>query len=235
MIYIYLYYFCYTIFNHKSLEIHDWKYLGKNFIYKLLYNEQYRKDFMNINKNQYENIMKIMEKNFNVLLIRYNDVIKVVKRIEECKINKITNDENFFSQKKDKKFKITLFNFIFFLFFHNIILITITIVSLMIYDVISAIYICFCLYYFYTSKSISKGKLYSYPNNIKNFLRVFVITDVISQLIMQIIYMYFKISENDTFGKFLNVLGFKQIFNDKYEITNKIILGKCFCFFFICI
>ena len=234
IIYIYIYYFSYSIFNDKNIELKEWRKTEKSLIYKLLLNSEYRQALLDMkNTHQYEKIAKCMKKNFGVKLLKFPVVLEFINKNIE-----IDNNISIFSQKKEKKFKITLLDYLFFLFFHNIIIITITIISMMTYGLFSAIYICFCLYFLFKTKSINKGKIYKYPIVIKSLLRPIIIVDISLQLAMQICYIYIEnLSQKGFLKNLFDFIGLIRIINENNEITSDILLllGKCFCFFCMCI
>ena len=230
LIYIYLYYFCFTIFNNRFIELKEWKKQKNSLIYNLLYDIEFREALLKMKKsNQYEKLSKCVKSNFELDIASFSEVLNA--------IDKLNNNENS-SEKKESQFKINIFDYIFYLFWHNIILITIAIISMMIYGFFSVIYIFFCLYFLYKSKSINKGKIYYYPFIIKSLLRPIIIFDISCQLIIQIAYIYLEGLFDDGFFKYLsNGLGLIKITNEEYELTNDILLllGKCFCLFCMCI
>ena len=238
LIYIYLYNFCFSIFTNRYTELKEWKRSKNSLIYKLLFDKEVREAVLKLkNTEQYQKIAKCMENNFGVILPSFSDILKYIINLKNNAKNK-----NIYSKKNKSHFQINLFHYIFYLFGHNIILITITVISMMINGFLSGIYICFCLYFLYQSKSINKGKIYYYPFVIKSLLRPIIIVDITCQLIIQIPYIFFEnLSENDFFKSLSDLLGLIRITNnnikDNYEITNKIflLLGKCFCFFCMCI
>ena len=230
LIYIYLYYFCFSIFNNRFNELKEWRKQKNSLIYNLLYDKEVRDVLLKMKKsNQYEKISKCVKSNFELNLAPFPDILS--------SINKLNNNKDIPSEQKESPFKINIFEYIFYLFGHNIILITIIITSMMIYGFLSIIYIIFCLYFLYKSKSINKGKIYYYPFVIKSLLRPIIIFDISFQLIIQIPYIYSEsLSKAGFFKSLADGIGLIRITNDKYEITNKFLLlfGKCFCLFCMC-
>ena len=232
LIYIYLYYFCFSIFNNNYIELKEWKNQKKSLVYKLLLDKEIREALLKMKKtHQYQSILVCMNSNFEVNMASFSSILKSIDKIKNNKKNK-----NIFSEKNKNKFKITLFDFILYLFAHNIILIIIAIISMMIYGFLSIIYIFFCLYFLFKSKSINKGKIYYYPFVIKSLLRPIIIIDISFQLIVQIAFIYSKGLSEGFFKKLTDILGLIRITNDELKITNDIylLLGKCFCFFCMC-
>ena len=235
-IYIYLNYFCYTIFNNKYMELKEWKkQQNKSLIYKFIFNTELREALSKLNKSTYNKILNCMEYNFDVKLPQFTDIIKSLDIY--FKSNSSTN-KDIFSRRKEKVFKVDLFDYILYLSSHNIILIIITIITMMIYGFISVIYICFCLYFLFNSKSINLGKQYYYPFIIKSLLRPMIIADISFQLIIQIVYIYSSdLNNSDLFKAISNGFGLIKIIDDNYGLTYNIflLLGKCLCFFMMCI
>lgn len=235
-IYIYLNYFCYTIFNNKYMELKEWKkQQNKSLIYKFIFNTELREALSKLNKSTYNKILNCMEYNFDVKLPQFTDIKQSLDIY--FKSNSSTN-KDIFSRRKEKVFKVDLFDYILYLSSHNIILIIITIITMMIYGFISVIYICFCLYFLFKSKYINLGKEYYYPFIIKSLLRPMIIADISFQLIIQIVYIYSSdLNNSDLFKAISNGFGLIKIIDDNYELTYNIflLLGKCLCFFMMCI
>ena len=236
LIYVYLYYFCYTIFNNRFMELKEWKKQEKkSLIYNFLFNSELREALTNIQKHAYLKILNCMNNNFDVKIPHLSEIKKSISKYNQSNKNK---KQDIFSQRKEKIFRINLIEYIIYLNSHNIILITITVISMMTYGFLSAIYICFCLYFLFRSKSINLGKIYYYPFVIKSLLRPIIIIDISFQLLIQIPYIYSNELTKDGFFKSLSMgLGLIRIINEKYELTKDIflLLGKCFCFFCMCI
>ena len=235
-IYIYLNYFCYTIFNNKFMELKEWKkQQKKSLIYKFIFNTELREALSKLRYSTYHRILNCMEYNFDVKLPKFTDIKKSLDIYFNCNSN---TNKDIFSRRKEKVFKVDLFDYILYLSSHNIILIIITIITMMIYGLISVIYICFCLYFLFKSKSINLGKEYYYPFIIKSLLRPMIIADISFQLIIQIVYIYSTDLNNNTlFIAISNGLGLIKIIDDNYGLTYNIflLLGKCLCFFMMCI
>ena len=235
LIYIYLYYFCYSIFNNDLFDLNEWKKNSKkSLIYKLLLDKEIKESLLKMkNSHQYQRISKCMYNNFDVQLPQFSDILKIIYLQKKC-------DENYASNNKEKFFQISLNNYIFYLFGHNIILIIITITSMITYGFLSLVYISFCLYFLYKSKSINKGKTTYYPFIIKSLLRPIIIVDISCQLLIQIPYIYsHSLSKDGFFKDISDGIGIIKIIDidDKYKLTNKafLILGKCFCLFCMCL
>ena len=235
-IYIYLNYFCYTIFNNKYMELKEWKkQQNKSLIYKFLFNTELREALSKLRPNAYQKILNCMEYNFDVKLPKVFDI----KNSLDIYVKKnSSSNKDIFSRRKEKVFKVDLFDYILYLSSHNIILIMITIITMMVYGLISVIYICFCLYFLFKSKSINLGKEYYYPFIIKSLLRPMIIADISFQLIIQIVYIYSTdLNHSDLFKAISNGFGLIKIIDDNYGLTYNIflLLAKCFCFFLMCI
>ena len=236
LIYIYLYYFCYSIFNNDLFELNVWRKNPKNsLIYSLLLDKEVRESLLKMKHTQkYQKISKCMKYNFDVNLPPFSEILKSLNL-------QMKNNENNISNNEEKYFQISITNYIIFLFGHNIILIIIAIISMITYGVLSVIYIGFCLFFLYKSESINKGKKYFYPFVIKTLLRPIIIADISCQLIIQIPYIYSRsLSKDDGIFKDLSEgIGFIKIIDidNEYKLTNKtfLILGKCFCFFCMCL
>ena len=284
LIYIYLYYFCFSIFNDKQdylngedtapkklpelkdkiindgnqninqLEIKNndnieednkteiKRITKENIMYKLLTNEDFKEDIANMDEKNYEKIVKIMKYNFNEDIVSFQEMQEVLKIQEEQKrkkeLAKIKNEGEkkvIINPPKNKKFNINITKYILYLFLHNVILVIILIISMMCPGLLSAIVICFCLYFLYFCHLINKGKKSYYPFIVQRILRFIIIFDISFQLIIQIVLIYYHevIEENNLIKYIIETIGFREILNENYEISSNIIylLGKSFCFF----
>ena len=252
LIYIYLYYFCYSLYNYKNEELDENNKTEnnnknkdektstnnqnenndkKNIIYQLLSNNELKEEIFNINENDYQKIAEIMKHNFNEEIVSY-------KKLEDLK-NEYIEESNNKSEKisiesKNKEFSNNIPYYILFLFLYYIIFILVLNLSMVCPGFFSAIFICFCLYFLYYSQFIHKGKISKYfINHI--ILRCIIISDITLQLIVQIIVLFYrkKLEGNNTFDFLFGAIGFREILNEKYEISNNIIflILKAFCFF----
>ena len=108
-------------------------------------------------------------------------------------------------------------------------------ISMMCPGLLSAILICFCLYFLYFCHLINKGKKTYFPFVVQRIIRSIIIFDISFQLIIQFILIYkHEILSNHNIVKFIfETIGFREILNEKYEITSNItyLLGKSICFF----
>ena len=276
LIYIYLYYFCFSIFNRKKvindeiisdkknlksinesssddnlLEVKDAiqiqnvkpeikSNVQNNIIFKLIKNKDFKEDISKMKENDYKRIIQIMKYNFNEDIASYKELHEVLEKQESQRIqkekfqaNKENKDKRILIDSKNKIFNIS--HYVLYLFLHNIILIVILIISMLSPGLLSAIVICFCLYFLYFCHLINKGKKSYYPFVVKKILRFIIIFDISFQLIVQIFLIYYPeiMTDNHISKYILEIIGFREILNNEYEITNNIIylLGKNFCFF----
>ena len=217
-----------------------------NIIFKLLTNEDFREDIIKLDEKNYEKIAKIMKYNFNEEIVPYNEFHEVIKKNQEqekikeiAQMNKEVEKKLSIKSSKNKKFYINVSNYILYLFLHNLILIIILIISMMSPGILSGIVICLCLYFLYFGHLLNKGRKTRYPFIVQRILRFIIIFDISFQLIIQIILIYHHeiIEKNSNTKYILEVIGFREILNEKYEISSNIIylLGKSFCFFIMTI
>ena len=284
LIYIYLYYFCFSIFNDKQDYLNGEDIVSKklpelkdkikyddnqnvnqldvkndeqideenkqeiknitkeNIMYKLLANEDFKEDISKMDEKNYEKIVKIMQYNFNEEIVSFKELHEVLKlqenqkkQKEQAKIKNEGEKKVIIKSPKNKKFNINVSKYILYLFLHNVILVIILIISMMCPGLLSAIVICFCLYFLYFCHLINKGKKSYYPFIVQRILRFIIIFDISFQLIIQIVLIYYHevIEQNNIVKYILETIGFREILNEKYEISSNIIylLGKSFCFF----
>ena len=97
------------------------------------------------------------------------------------------------------------FQEIVYLYMHCFILILVLAISLMITGMISIFYIVICFYFLINADKIYSGKIYGYPVAIKKLLKIFVIGDIVLQIIYQIPYL--SPDQDSVFQKIFEVLG----------------------------
>ena len=217
---------------------------NENIIFKLL--NDFKEDFSIMKEKDYEKIVQIMKYNFNEEIAPFQDIQEAlekqkaqeIKRKESNKNRaKIRNDVSFGSEESG--FVLNVSYYILFMFVHNIILIIVLIISMMCPGLLSAIIICFCLYFLYFAHLINKAKKSYYPYITQRVLRIIIIFDISFQLLIQIISIFAPsiITKNNISMYILETIGFRELLNEQYELTYNIyyLLGKSFCFFCITI
>ena len=211
--------------------------IENNIIYQLL-KDKYLKEYLsNITKEDYEKIAHIMKSNFNVEMSSYNDMNKILNIYDEQqKMKKLKKDNRkILEGTKNQKSNINIFYYILFLFSPNLFLIIILTILMLTPGLLSVIIIFFCLYFLYFCHLLSKGYTSFYSFIIKKVLRFIIIIDIAFSLIFQFILIYYNdfINQHLGFIAMIRFLGFREILNEKYEMTGRIayLLGKCFCYF----
>ena len=212
----------------------------ENIIFKLL--NDFKEDFSKMTENEYKKIFDIMKNNFNEEIAPFQDIQEALEKQKDQEIKRKESNKNWRKnnnkisvESKENKFMFNVSNYILFMFLHNIILIIVLLISMMCPGLLSAIVICFCLYFLYFAHLINKAKKSYYPYITQRVLRIIIIFDISFQLLIQIISIYAPsiIKKNNISTYIIETIGFRELLNEQYEITNYIyyLLGKSFCFF----
>ena len=241
IIYFYLYHFCFTIYNSNYAESKYWYHKNDDITGSLLLDHDLRDKIYHTVKYRYDHIKNCMYNNFNIKIIGIrnlkNNILQLNNNKKEVKKN-ITKD-----------FFVRLHEYILYLSFHIVILVIILLISMMIYGIISALYILLCLYFLYNSKAIYQGKKYNYPILIKKILLTIFVCDICLQVINQIPYNISgqnskhkqdQEDEEDNQGIYINIisgLGLMKIIKKNLDLSTDgyLLLGKCVCLFCICL
>ena len=215
IIYIYLDYFSYSIYQsvinlgESELSKHKMKIERLNLDQRLINEIFYLsdKDFQ-----QYKECLKCFDfnignnkneflKNLNIKhnkKINYDEInnseLQIITNpvLKELIIKRLMYKQMRERLEKEKKtpFKpipnyLSMIREILYLNFHCLILIFIILVSIMIAGLLSIFYVSICLYFLIKSDSIYLGKKYYYPKAIKKLLKIAILIDIILQAIYQ--------------------------------------------------
>ena len=103
------------------MELKEWKkQQKKSLIYKFIFNTELREALSKLRYSTYHRILNCMEYNFDVKLPKFTDI----KKSLDIYVNSNSNtNKDIFSRRKEKVFKVDLFDYILYLSSHNIILI----------------------------------------------------------------------------------------------------------------
>ena len=226
-----------NIGDNKKEEINNKKIDKDSIIFELLSIKEYRNDISNIGKEQYKYISNVMEYNFNEEFFSLEELRKILIYLKSQKNDKenIISEINeiFINSSKNSIYSIYASDYILYLFFLNIILIIIIFILMMCPGIFPTMLVCFCFWHLFFSH-FDEGRKSSLPRLIQNFIIYFLITDIFFQLITQIVLIYkHEIMSNKIVKAVLELMGFREIFDEKYEITAdiKYSIGKSFCFF----
>ena len=239
---------------NTQLIIQDEKKKSKNrkfdkelFIYELLKTKDFQEDISKIKENGYKEISQIMEYNFNVEIISFEELNEILLNLKKNDDEKDKKKDNIISEidissinsSKNSKYKINISDYLLYFFSHNIILTIILFISMVSPGLLALILLFFCFYFLFFSSMIIEGKKTKFPFIINKVIGVFIIIDIYYQLATQIILIYdHNVITNYNIAKYiLNAIGFREFLNEKYEITSNIkyLILKNFCFFLITI
>ena len=147
------------------------------------------------------------------------------------------------SNKEEDLNYLDVFKTLIYLSFHNIILISILVTSMLISGLLSIFYIIYSLIFLSKSNSMYMGEPYYYPRTIKTVLRVAILLDITIQALYQTPYLS-PDPKGSGLYTILEIIGFNKIifFEDnsaeKFDISLKemsLVFAKAFTYFFMSI
>ena len=226
LIYIYLDYFSYSIY--QDVPSKGQNRIGNNKInyFNLHLNTKVVSAAKILTKKQFQKYYDCMKFNFDLDLGEYEDFknkiitnkkddsieFREIKKSISTEINTDTRKENTKKVIKDKKTCFGRVKDIIYLSSHNVILIIVMIISMMVSGLLSIFYVVFSLHFLVRSNAMYTGKKYNYPNGIKKILRIAILIDILIQTLYQTPYLN-PDSEDNTFVEILKIIGFNKIIN----------------------
>ena len=260
IIYIYLDYFSYSIYQDVCNKGSFREGNNKINYYNLNLNKNVNKCVKSLTQKKFFKVHGCMKYNFDIDIGNFhefrNRILLNVISLRNIKNNTINNENK--SQKiiihspvSSDKMKETIkegmssLTEIIYLSSHIIILIIIIILSMMISGLFSLFYIILSLQFLSSSYKMYLGEKYYYPKAIRKLFRVVIIGDIAFQILYQMPYINSNIPEDSIVFKILELIGFNKIidFGDGTNVENFIIsseemiivIAKAIIYFFMSI
>lgn len=155
-------------------------------------NKSFNNSILSHNEKSYNEIKNNLKENFEIEIIDYTQVKDMIKRNEKeenyIKDSMISNNNDHNSEDKKSSLLKNIYNAILsiiFMYFHQIILVLILIISLNDSNLINLVYTTFSIYYLVKSRSLIVGEKFNYNSAIRKFLTAYLIIDIFLQVVYQ--------------------------------------------------